>query len=149
MTNPSVTIELPREVVYYNKWTGFRCGEIGKLFKSLSYDEASALNPGDTIWLDTEQPSGKVYGLDRVEVVSLMLSDSFVGISYQSPNREGSTAVPKEEKYHTTNRCLDDMELVKLVMQNPLAIETGTVGSISSASAAYLERIGARIVPAN
>lgn len=147
-TKKKAAPELPGNVVYYNKWTGFESKEIGGLFECIPHDEAAKLKKGTTIWVDVEQPSGKVYGYDRAEVISVENHDDRVSISFKGPYIQGGAAVQKKDGWHKVHRCTDEAKLVELIKSSPLAIETGTVGSISDASRKYLESIGAVIVPA-
>ena len=147
-TNKKATPELPGNVVYYNKWTGFESKEIGGLFECIPHEDAAKLEKGATIWIDAEQPSGKVYGYDRAEVVSVEDHDDRVSISFKGPYIQGGTSVPKEGGWHKVHRCTGDAELLELIKSSPLAIETGTVGNMSDSSRAYLKSIGTVIVPA-
>ncbi len=140
---------LPAEVVAYNYWTGFQSEEPGKLFESLSYEDAAELKGGETLWLDTEPPCGRVDSFSRVSVVSVTVSDSAVRIDYRGPFSEGNTFVPKEKKNHDVNRCVDDRALIQFVIMNPLAREPGTVGTMSDESALYLKTHRARLVAAD
>ncbi len=147
-TRKSDTAKLPDEVVYYNKWTGFRSREIGALFECIPLNELAKIEKGATIWIDAEQPSGKVYGYDRAKVVSVEDQGNRIGIMFTGRYIRGGVSVEKKSGWHKVHRCIDTTKLIKLIKASPLAIETGTVGSISDKSRAYLESIGARIVPA-
>ena len=147
-TRKTDTWKLPGEVVYYNKWTGFESKEIGILFECIPIDELAKLKKGATIWLDAEQPSGKVYGYRRAEVVSVKDHDNCIGIMFKGPVTEGGISVEKKDGWHKVHRCTSTAMLVELIKTSPLAIETGSVGTISDASRTYLESIGAVVVPA-
>ena len=146
-TKKKAAPELPGNVVYYNRWTGFESKEIGDLFEYIPHEEAAKLKKGSTIWVDVEQPSGKIYGYDRAEVISVEAHDDRVNISFKGPCIQGGASVPKSG-WHKVHRCTDEAKLVELIKASPLAIETGTVGSISDTSREYLESVGAVIVPA-
>jgi hypothetical protein len=141
-------VELPAEVVYHNLWTGFDSKPVGRLFECIPLGELAKLEEGATIWLDAEQPSGKVYGFDRAEVVSVKDTKTHIGIMFKGPRTEGGVSVEKKDGWHKVHRCTDPAKLVRLIKKNPLAIETGTVGTISDTSREYLERIGAVLVAA-
>jgi len=142
------TLKLPAEVVYYNRWTGFEGKEIGGLFECIPLEELEKLKTGETIWLDEEQPSGKVYGYDRAEVITVKDHGNKIGIMFEGPHISGGVTVEKEAGWHKVHRCTDPEKLVELIKVSPLAIETGTVGSMSDESREYLRNIGAVIVAA-
>ncbi len=148
VTKKKVAPALPGSVVYYNRWTCFENKEIGDLFECIPYEDAVKLVRDATIWIDVEQPSGKVYGFDRAQIISVKNHDDRVNISYKGPHIQGSITVHKKDGWHKVHRCTDDARLVRLIESSPLAIETGTVGSVSEAARKYLGSMGAAIVPA-
>lgn len=137
--------ELPAEVVYYNRWTDFESREIGRLFQPIALHKLARLKPGDTVWIDREKPSGKVYGYVRAEVVSIEDGPSWIRLHVKGPHIEGGISVEKRGGWHTVHECIDPRKLARLVEESPLATETGTVSTASDASRAYLKR-GKRIV---
>jgi hypothetical protein len=140
-------LDLPAEVVYFNQWTDFQGKEIGRLFECIPFQELAKLTPGTTIWLDSQQPSGKVYGYCRADIVDVEDRGQAVGIAYIGPNIEGGAVIKKEHGWHKVHRCTDPARLVELIKKSPLALETGTAFTLSDESRAYLESIGAVIVP--
>ena len=148
MTTTKTTLKLPETVVYYNGWTGFESMLIGRLFECITYEEATKLEAGATIWIDIEQPSGKVDGYNRSEIVSVKVYDDYVGISFKGPGIEGSASIPKRGSQHKVCRCTNEIKLMELIETSPLATETGTVGTISDSSREHLKDIGAVIVSA-
>jgi hypothetical protein len=138
---------LPAEVVYYNRWTDFRNKEIGSLFECIPHKEVLKLKKGETIWVDSEQPSGKVYGYSRAEIVSVEDDGDHIILRYKGPYIEGVSGIEKKDRWHRVHRCTNTSKLLELVKASPLALETGTVRTISDVSRKYLEGIGATIVP--
>jgi len=142
-TRPATpTVVLPDIAIYHNHWTDHRSEEIAELFECMNYEQAAALKKGDSIWIDVEQPSGKVYGYYRAEILSATVRPEEVVLTYKGPSIQGGCSVPKKDVWHKTFHCTNDAKLIELIATNPLATETGTVGSISPQSRAYLESIG-------
>ncbi|MEK7602164.1 MAG: hypothetical protein AAB472_01640 [Patescibacteria group bacterium] len=148
MTDQTPHLELPSEVIYSNHWTDFRNKDIGALFECIPAEELAKFEPGATIWVDSEHPNGKVYGYDRAELTSVSDRGTHVSIGYKGPHITGGASVPKKKGWHKINRCTDPTRLVELIKQFPLAIEGGTVGTISDATRAHLKSVGSRIVAA-
>ena len=148
MTTTKTTLVLPETVVYYNGWTGFESVTIGRLFECITYEEATKLEAGATIWIDIEQPSGKVDSYNRAEVISAKVYDDYVGISFKGPRIEGNASIPKRGSQHKMCLCTNETKLMELIETSPLATEAGTVGTISDSSREHLKDIGAVIVSA-
>lgn len=136
---------LPGTVVYSNEWTGLEGTGIGKLFTRLSADAALKLSVGDTIWIDSEWPQGKVYGMCRGQVEKIIDCDDCVMIDYRGPHSSGRQKVPKSDEYHEVDICIDEQKLLEMIAENPLLIETGTVSTISHKSREYLASKGMRV----
>lgn len=145
MSKQRAFLALPERAVHYNFWLGFKNYEIRDLFETVPYQEAAQIKPGDTLWIDMELLSGRVYGYDRVSVVSISESERWFDLTIEGPCLSGAR-IPKEQCWHKVHRCRDEARLVEIIETSPLAIETGTVGTISEASKAYLKSIGV-IVP--
>ncbi len=134
--------ELPAEVVYYNGWTDFESRKIRGLFQPIAPHKLAKLKPGSTVWIDSEKPSGKVYGYLRAEIVSIDDTPSRIGLEVKGPHIEGGVSVEKRGGWHKVHECIDPRKLARLVQESPLATETGTVSTISDASRVYLKRQG-------
>lgn len=133
-------------VVYANFWTGFRSKALAQLFESIPPDDILKLGTGDIIWIEVEQPQGRVDSLYRVEVRSVEDLGGKVSISYKGPRLEGGTVVEKSAGWHKVNRCKDDAALLALLKRFPLASETGTVTTMSDKSRQYIERGGGHLM---
>lgn len=138
----SDVIELPGRVIYHNARTGFDSREIGNLFENIPLNELAKITKGATIWIDYEGPNGKVYGFDRVEVISVRDDPGNIGIMFKGPYVEGGVSIEKMKRWHKVHRCTDTAKLLELMKQSPLTTETGGVGEISDESRAYLEKKG-------
>lgn len=140
--------ELPAEVVYFNEWTDFRNADIRKLFEPIAPQKLARLTPGSIVWIDTEQPSGKVYGYQRAEIVSLREDGMYVRPELKHPwsDRTHVHPVRKRGGWHKIHGCRDDRKLAALVKEFPLSTETGTVSTISEASRAHLRTQGKVVV---
>jgi len=134
--------ELPASVVYYNKWTAFENRELANLFVPLSFDQLILLEKGATLWMDTEQPQGKVYGFNRSKVVSVEKRDDVVRIAYKGKFISGITTVEKKSCGWKFYHCLDSLRLLNLANGNPLVSETGTALTASEVSRRFLENEG-------
>ncbi len=141
-TNEPQVLKLPDQVVYYNQWTNFDNREIADLFECIPYEELETLGENTTIWLNSEEPSGKVYGYKRAEVLSTRTDGNRVRIEFEGRSISGRLLVEKTRAVHEIHRCIDLARLVELVEALPLATEAGSALTISEESRAYLESIG-------
>ncbi len=141
-TQKNAGTELPGQVIYHNARTGHDSREIGRLFECIPIAELSKLKVGETIWIDYEGPNGKVYGFDRVEIISIADSSRSIGFGIKGPYVEGGAYVEKKEGWHKVHRCTDTAKLLELMKQSPLTTEAGGPGEISEESQKYLEKKG-------
>lgn len=143
-----VAVELPEEVVYFNEWTDFKSPEIRKLFDAIAPHKLLRLKAGSIVWIDTEKPSGKVYGYQRAEIVSMREDGMYVRPELKHPwsDRTHIHPVSKRGGWHKIHECRDPRMLAALVKEFPLSTETGTVSTISEASREYLRKQGKVVV---